>query len=130
MRSNHPRTENDSSDAITVAATFVARDIQASCIATYTTSGGTTLRTSRQRPEVPIMCLTQNLATARRMTLSYGVHPYHITDVNSFAETVQRATKLAVEKGLAKKGDRMVLTAGVPFGMRGSTNVLRIAEVE
>ena len=130
MLSNHPQTEMDSSDAITVAAAAVARDIKAVCIANYTTSGGTTMRTSRQRPEVPILSLTQNIATARRLTLAYGVEPIHITDVSSFAETVERATKLAAEKGYAKKGERIVLTAGVPFGTPGSTNVLRIAWVE
>ncbi len=130
IRVNHPQTELDSSDAITVAAATVARDIKAVCIANYTTSGGTTLRTSRQRPEMPILSLTQSEATARRLTLSYGVYPIHVTNVNSFAETVECATKLAVDQGYAEKGDRIVLTAGVPFGTPGSTNVLRITWVE
>lgn len=130
MRSNHPQTEMDVSDSITVAATNVARDIRAVCIANYTTSGSTTWRTARQRPEMPILSLTQNLSTARKLTLSYGVHPAHMPLINSFAETVQWATKLAKEKGLAKSGERIVLTAGVPFGTPGSTNVLRIAWVE
>lgn len=130
MRSNHPQTEMDSSDAITVAAATVARNIKAACIANYTTSGGTTLRTARQRPEMPILSLTQNIATARKLTLSYGVEPIYITDVKSFAETVDKVTKLAAEKGYAKSGERIVLTAGVPFGTPGSTNVLRIAWVE
>ena len=130
MRSNHPQTEMDASDSITVAATNVARDIRAVCIANYTTSGSTTLRTARQRPEVPILSLTQNLATARKLTLSYGVQPTHMPVINSFAETVEWATKLAKEKGLAKAGERIVLTAGVPFGTPGSTNVLRISWVE
>jgi pyruvate kinase len=130
MRSNHPQTEMDASDSITVAATNVARDIKAVCIANYTTSGGTTWRTARQRPEVPILSLTQNLATARKLTLSYGVQPAHMPLISSFSETVEWATKLAKEKGLAKSGERIVLTAGVPFGTPGSTNVLRIAWVE
>jgi pyruvate kinase len=130
MRSNHPRTEMDASDSITVAAANVAYDIKAVCIANYTTSGSTTLRTARQRPEVPILSLSQNLSTTRRLTLSYGVHPVHMQEISSFAETVEWATKLALEKGLAKKGERIVLTAGVPFGQSGSTNVLRIAIVE
>lgn len=130
MRSNHPQTEMDASDSITVAAANVARDIHAVCIANYTTSGGTTWRTARQRPEVPILSLTQNLSTARKLTLSYGVQPAHMPVINSFAETVEWATKLAKEKGLAKVGERIVLTAGVPFGQQGSTNVLRIATVE
>ena len=130
IRSNHPQTEMDASDSITVAAANVARDIHAVCIANYTTSGGTTLRTARQRPDVPILSLSQKLETTRRLTLSYGVQPVHMVEINSFAETVEWATKLAHEKGLAKKGDRIVLTAGVPFGQSGSTNVLRIATVE
>lgn len=130
MRASHPQTEMDASDSITVAAANVARDIHAVCIANYTTSGGTTTRTARQRPDVPILSLTQNLSTARKLTLSYGVHPAHMPVINTFAETVEWATKLAKEKGLAKAGDRIVLTAGVPFGQPGSTNVLRIAPVE
>jgi pyruvate kinase len=130
MRSNHPQTEMDASDSITVAATNVARDIRAVCIANYTTSGSTTWRAARQRPEMPILSLTQNLDTARKLTLSYGVHPAHMPLINSFSETVEWATKLAKEKGLAKSGERIVLTAGVPFGTPGSTNVLRIAWVE
>jgi pyruvate kinase len=129
MDSDMPSTEEDSSDAITVAAVHVAHDIKAAVIVNYTTSGSTTLRTVRQRPDVPIICLTQNLATARRLMLSFGVRTIHVTDVNSFAETVERATGLMVNKGYAQKGDNIVLTAGVPFGISGTTNVLRIAEV-
>lgn len=130
MRAIHPQTEMDSSDAITVAAATVARDLDAACIANFTTSGGTTLRTARQRPEMPILSLTQNVSTARRLTLSYGVIPVLVPVVSSFSETVEHATRLAAQKGLAKKGDRIVLTAGIPFGQPGSTNVLRIAAVE
>jgi pyruvate kinase len=130
LRASHPENEMDASDSITVAAANVASDIHAVCIANYTTSGSTTWRTARQRPDVPILSLTQNLSTARKLTLSYGVQPAHMPLVNSFAETVDWATKLAKEKGLAKSGERIVLTAGVPFGEQGSTNVLRIATVE
>lgn len=130
IRSNHPQTEMDASDSITVAAATVAYDIGAVCIANYTTSGSTTLRTARQRPEVPILSLSQNLSTTRKLTLSYGVQPVHMPEISSFAETVEWATKLAKEKNLAQKGERIVLTAGVPFGQSGSTNVLRIATVE
>lgn len=129
MNADHPKTENDPSDAITVAATHVADDIQAAVIVNYTTSGSTTLRTVRQRPKMPILCLTQNLSTARRLMLSFGVRTIHVTDVSNFAETVERAVGLVIEKGYAQKGDKIVLTAGVPFGVSGSTNVLRIADV-
>ncbi|MCB1530852.1 MAG: pyruvate kinase [Rhodospirillales bacterium] len=130
IESNQPKTENDASDAITVAATYVARDTHAAAIVNYTSSGSTTLRTVRQRPDIPILCLTQNISTACRLMLSYGVRTFHVTDVSSFAETVKKATKLVKEKGYAQKGERIVLTAGVPFGTPGSTNVLRVAWVE
>lgn len=130
MDSDHPETEDDPSDAITVAATYVAEDIDAACIVNYTTSGSTALRTARQRPTTPVLCLTQNEHTARRLMLSYGVRTQLVDHVSSFAETVEVAVKMVKEKSYAQKGDRIVLTAGVPFGVSGTTNVLRIAEVE
>ncbi len=130
MDADHPKTQHDASDAITVSATKVAEDIKAAAIVNYTTTGSTTLRTVRQRPNIPVLCLTQNIRTARRLVLSFGVRTIHITDVKNFAETVERAVGLVQEKGYAQKGDKIVLTAGVPFGVSGTTNVLRIAEVE
>lgn len=130
MNADHPKTENDASDAITVAATQVAHDIDAKAIVNYTTSGSTALRTVRQRPDIPILCLSQNESTVRRLMLSYGVRAFHVREISSFAETVQLATKLVAEKGYAQKNQRIVITAGVPFGTPGSTNVLRIAWVE
>lgn len=130
MESNEVGTESNSSDAITASAYHVAKNIRATCIANFTTSGSTTLRMSRQRPSVPILCMTQNNDVAHRLTLSYGVHAVHVQDVNSFGEAVQKAVLIAKEQKLSKKGDRLVLTAGVPFGTPGSTNILRIAWVE
>lgn len=127
---DHPETEEDASDAITTAAYHVATDIKAACITNYTTSGSTTLRTARQRPSMPILCLTQNNHVARRLTLSYGVHAVHVEDVKDFDGAVKKAVSMASERGLAKKGQRLVLTAGVPFGTPGSTNILRVAWVE
>jgi len=125
-----PVGDEDASDAITVAACKVAAQIKAACITNYTSSGSTTLRTARQRPPMPILSLSHSQETARRLALSYGVSPLHIVGINSFGETVERATKLAGEMGLAEKGQRLVITAGVPFGTPGSTNVLRVAWVE
>jgi len=108
----------------------VAKNIEAAVIVNYTTTGSTAIRTARQRPEGPILCLTQNKSTARRLMLSYGVRAIHVTDVKSFAETVEKAVSYVKEKGYAQKGDQIVLTAGVPFGVSGSTNVLRIANID
>lgn len=130
IEANAPEVVHDSSDAITVAAVHVAKDIGAAVIVNYTTSGSTTLRTARQRPEGPILCLTQNEATARRVMMSYGVRAQHITDVKNFAETVEKAVNYTKERGYSQSGDKIVLTAGVPFGISGTTNVLRIADID
>ena len=130
MDLDHVATESNASDAITASAYHVAHNIGAAAIANFTTSGSTTLRTSRQRPSVPILCMTQDNAVAHRMTLSYGVHAVHVTGINRFKRAVEKAVEMSKLQGLAQKGDRIVLTAGVPFGTPGSTNILRIAWID
>jgi pyruvate kinase len=130
MDAQHPEPQRTSADAITAAARQVAHTIQAAAIVTYTTSGSTTLRAVRERPEQPILCLTSNLATARRLALSYSVHAVHTGDVGEENELVDKAVRVATEVGLAGEGQRLVITAGIPFGTPGSTNLLRIAWIE
>jgi pyruvate kinase len=130
IAAQHPDLLHTSADAITAAARQVAATIEAAAIVTYTTSGSTTLRAARERPAVPILCLTSKLETARRLTLSFGVHATHTADVTSFNEMVQKAVQITLRDGLAHVGQHVVITAGVPFGTPGSTNVLRIATIE
>jgi pyruvate kinase len=130
MDAQHPNPQRTSADAITAAARQVADTIQAAAIVTYTTSGSTALRASRERPSVPVLSLTSNMETARRLSLAYGVHSVHSADVGSFAEMVNKAIRTAFHDGLALEGQRLVITAGVPFGTPGNTNILRIAWVE
>ncbi len=130
MVAQHPDPRQTAADAITAAARQVAHTVGAAAIVTYTTSGSTTLRAARERPEVPILCLTSHLATARRLVLAYGTHTVHTTDVASVAEMVVKACRIAYLDGFAEPGQRLVITAGVPFGTPGSTNMLRIAWVE
>lgn len=127
----HPDTRRDDvSDAISASAHYIAKDLNAAAIATFTMSGFTARRAARQRPTVPVLCLTPHEDVARRLALSYGVHPVHHVDVVDFDDMVMKATKIAKTEGIAQKGQRLVITAGVPFGTPGSTNVLRIAWVE
>ncbi len=126
------RTEPDHtpSDAISAAARQVAHTISAAAIVSYTTSGTTALRAARERPDVPILALTSNLQTARRLALVWGLHCVHTRDVTNFSDMVQRAARITHREGFAERGQRIVVTAGVPFGTPGATNVLRIAWVE
>ena len=123
----HQTPEATDADAITRAARQVAETIGARCVATYTTSGSTTLRASRERPRVPILGLTPVAATARRLALAWGVHSVLTEDAKDFGDMVGRACEIARAEGMARRGERIVITAGVPFGTPGATNVLRIA---
>jgi len=129
MDAQHPTPEATGSDAISAAAAQVAHTLSAAAIVTYTTSGSTALRAARERPEVAILCLTARTQTARRLALAWGVHCVHTKDVSSFQEMVEKACHIAEAEGIAARGDRLVVTAGVPFGTPGSTNVLYVARV-
>ena len=130
MDAEHSAPEHTAADAITAAAAQVANTIGAAAICTFTTSGSTTMRAARERPTAPILGLTANLGTARRLAVLWGVHWVPTRDIRSFSDMVERARRLAVQEGFARSGDRIVITAGVPFGTPGSTNTLRIAWVE
>ncbi len=130
MESTRVETYNTDADAITSAARQVAHTISAAAIVTYTSSGSTTLRASRQRAAVPVLCLTARLTTARRLALVWGVHAVHSADVRSFSQMVLRAAHIAEREGFARKGQTLVVTAGVPFGTPGRTNVLRIHTIQ
>jgi pyruvate kinase len=129
MDASRREPEATTADAISAAARQCAHTLGAAAIVTYTNTGSTTLRAARERPDVRILCLTPNLNTARRMTLAWGVHPVHGEDAHNFADMVQRAARVARQQELARQGERLVITAGVPFGTPGATNILRIAYV-
>ena len=126
----HPEPEPTAPDAISAAAAQVAQTIRAAAIVSYTTSGSTALRAARERPDVPILVLTSKIETARRLAVIWGAHCVQTADVRSFQEMVQKACGIALTEGIAKAGDKLIVTAGVPFGTPGATNVLRIAWVE
>src|SRR4051812_14806399 len=122
--------EHTNRDAISAAACQVADTIGAAAIVSFTSSGATALRAARERPSAPILALTPDLGTARRLALLWGAHCVHLADIKNFNDMVQKAVRTAQREGIAKPGERVVITAGVPFGTPGSTNVLRIAWVE
>lgn len=125
----HSEPESTAADAITNAASDIARTIRARAIVTFTTSGSTSLRAARARPSVPILCLTERPETARKLAMAWGVRPVVTKDVKSFGEMVTRAAKICADLGVGQSGDPIVITAGVPFGTPGATNILRIARL-
>ena len=122
--------EHTTRDAISAAARQVAHTLGAAAVVTFTSSGSTTLRAARERPEQPILSVTADIEVARQMALVWGAHSIMAKDVRSFTEMVAKAVHFAQSEGFARVGDRVVITAGVPFGHSGTTNILRVAEIE
>jgi pyruvate kinase len=129
MDASRREPEATTADAISAAARQCAHTLGAAAIVTFTNTGSTALRAARERPDVQILCLTPNLNTARRLTLAWGVHPVQTEDAHSFSDMVQRAVRIARKEKIAQTGERLVITAGVPFGTPGATNTLRIAYI-
>lgn len=123
------KPESKAADAISAAARQSAHTLSAAAIVTYTSSGSTSLRIARERPDVPIMGLTPSVNTARRLAVIWGVHSVHTADAESFPDMERKASAAALAEGFAEYGDRIVITAGVPFGSPGTTNILRIARL-
>jgi pyruvate kinase len=117
-------------DAISAAARQVSDTVAAKAIVTFTSSGATALRAARERPNAPILTLTPKIAIARRLAIVWGLHTVKTKDVSAFEEMVAKSKRMALRQELASGGDRIVVTAGVPFGTPGATNVLHIAWVQ
>jgi pyruvate kinase len=119
--------EKTGADAISMASRQIAETLNLAAIVTYTASGATGLRAARERPRTPIIALSPILATARRMTLTWGCHCVVTADANDLDDMVDRACRIAFDEGFGKPGDRVIITAGVPLRTPGSTNMIRIA---
>jgi pyruvate kinase len=118
-----------SADAIANAARTVAETLNVSAIVCYTGSGSTGLRVARERPFLPIIALTPNIATGRRLAVVWGLHCVHTEDAKDLDDMVFRAVSIAYNEKFAEAGDRIVITAGVPLRTPGKTNMLRVARV-
>jgi pyruvate kinase len=130
MDNSHLAPLNTVADAITASARQVAHIINAGVIVTFSETGSTTLRAARERPESSILALTPNLDTARFLALVWGAHAALTEDVHSFSQMVETACRIAVVEKFAAHNDQIIVTAGVPFGASGGTNILRVARIE
>jgi len=113
-------------DAISYAACHTAYQLGAAAIIAFTSSGSTARRVSKYRPSVPILAITTRQATQRQLSLSWGVHAYEVSEPSKIADLFARGAKVARETGVAHDGDLVVITGGVPIGVPGSTNLLKV----
>ena len=121
--------EPTTADALSASAKHVAEIVSAKAMVCYTSSGSTARRIARERPTVPILVMTASRTVARRLGLQWGVHAVHTRDVTNFEEMVGKARRMALRHKIAGAGDRLVIMAGVPFGVSGSTNVIHVVKV-
>jgi pyruvate kinase len=117
-------------EAISCAAVEIASEVKARAIITATMSGRTARMVARHRPAVPIVAVTPNPATLLRLALVWGVVPVLVAEFRTTDDMVEVMVRAALEKGLVAWGDPLVLTAGVPFGSGGETNMVQVHVVE
>jgi pyruvate kinase len=121
--------EATGADAIAAAAHEIAETLDLNAVVCWTSSGATALRVARERPRSPIMSISPNVSTGRKLALAWGVHSVVAEDVRDQDDMVDRACRIAFKEGLAQVGQRLIVVAGVPFGTPGATNMVRIAVV-
>lgn len=124
-----PVPEATGPDAIAAAARSVADTLDLAAVICYTSSGATGLRVARERPTRPVIALTPRPAAGRRLALVWGLHCVLTEDARDETDMIDRACRIAYREGIAQPGQRVIITAGVPFGTPGATNMLRIAFV-
>ena len=128
---NAQRTQPEATgaDAIADAARHIADTLDLAAVICWTSSGSTALRVARERPRPPIVALSPNSETGRRLAVVWGVHCVVTEDAHDQDDMVDRACRIAFREGFAKPGQRVIVVAGVPLGTPGATNMLRIAYV-
>jgi len=114
-------------EGIVAAAREIAETTEVKAICCYTESGTTALLTARERPRVPIIAMTSLMETARRLALSWGTNCVMSGPKKRFKHAVISAVRATLSEGYATAGDQVVVTAGVPFNIPGTTNILRVA---
>jgi pyruvate kinase len=130
MREHYPRPEDTTADAISLAACQMAHNLAAPVIVTFTSSGSAAMRVSRNRPPSTILAVTPNERAYRQMSVVWGVVPHLRDDIQSTDEMVDVASSSIKRTKLTEAGSRFVITAGVPFGMRGTTNLIRVERLK
>ncbi len=129
IQAQRAEPEATGADAISAAARQIAETLDLSAIICWTFSGSTALRVARERPQPPVVAISPNIATGRKLSLIWGVHCVVAEDAHDQDDMVERACRIAFSDGFARAGRRVIIVAGVPLGTPGATNMLRIAFV-
>jgi len=121
--------EHKTDELISYSACHTAHSLGAAALVAFTQSGSTAGRVSKYRPSMPILAITPDAVVVGRLMLRWGVYPFQIAGASSVDELFTTAAKLSKELGLAKPGDLIVITGGIPVGVAGSTNLLKVERI-
>jgi len=116
-------------DSLSKSACNLSREIKVKAIVPFTRSGATAQAVSKFRPSVPIYAVTHDEKTFRRLNLLWGVYPFLTLPATTTDKVIEESMKVAKKKGIAKKGDRIIVLAGAPTGVPGTTNLLKVLTV-
>jgi len=122
--------ERKTDELISYSACHTAHSLGAAALVAFTQSGSTAGRVSRYRPRMPILAISPSAVVVGRLLLRWGVYPFQIEGASSLEDLFATGTKLSKELGLAKTGHLIVITGGIPVGVAGSTNLLKVEQVE
>ncbi|QQY79091.1 pyruvate kinase [Keratinibaculum paraultunense] len=129
LKMRHIDKDVSTTNAISKATCTIAKDLQASAIITATSSGYTSKAVSKFRPKVPIIAATTTKRVMRKLSLVWGVYPVESLKSEITDEVIERSINGALEKGYVKEGDLIVITAGIPVGVPGTTNLIKVHTV-
>ena len=121
--------ERETDELISYSACNTADALSAVAIVAFTQSGSTARRVSKYRPSVPILAITPDKMVSGRLLFNWGVYPFEVKGASSLDEVFATGAKMAKDLRLAKDGDLVVITGGVPIGVAGSTNLLKVEKV-
>lgn len=130
LRERGTDLERNTDDAIAFSACHASYQLGAVTIVAFTESGSTALRVAKYRPKVPLLALTPYEPVRTKLALVWGVHAHIMPRPSTIDEMFDQAATLARSLGMARRGDRIIITSGVPIGVAGHTNLLKVHVVD
>ena len=122
-------TEKNTPDSVSAAACQIANNLDVKVIICFSSSGATALRVARNRINTSVIAISPSIRSCQQLAVSWGVNPVLSEDAHDSDEMVAIANQVIKQQEAASAGDRFVVTAGVPFGVSGTTNLIRVERV-
>ena len=124
----HLMSENFVYNAVSRSTVSLAESVNAKAVVAFTASGNTAYRMARERPNLLLVVMTPEISVKRKLSLLWGAYPY-LSKVQGYEAAIQEAKDIIIKESLAENGDSIVVVAGMPFGISGSTNSIRVVEI-